>query len=118
VGTWLMMLARSRAIDRLRARKAREQPDDADPADISDAAGPLAAREPALEIHTAERRREVTVALATLKSDERELLNLAYFSDLTQSEIAERTGLALGTVKSRIRSGLTRLRDALRGRIE
>jgi RNA polymerase sigma-70 factor (ECF subfamily) len=117
VGTWLMMLARSRAIDRLRARKAREQPDDADPADIADAAGAVEVLEPSFEFHTAERRREVKVALEALKNGERELLDLAYFSDLTQSEIAERTGLALGTVKSRMRSGLARLRDALRGRI-
>jgi RNA polymerase sigma-70 factor, ECF subfamily len=60
----------------------------------------------------------VEVALATLNHGERDLLQLAYFSDLSQSEIAERTSLPLGTVKSRMRSGLIRLRDALQGTVE
>ena len=57
-------------------------------------------------------------ALATLNDGERDLLRLAYFSDLSQSEIAERTSMPLGTVKSRMRTGLIRLRDALQGSVE
>ncbi len=79
---------------------------------------PRVAKDPSNEIHSVEQRRKVEVALATLNDDERELLRLAYFSDLSQSEIAERTSIPLGTVKSRMRSGLIRLRDALRGSIE
>jgi RNA polymerase sigma-70 factor (ECF subfamily) len=111
VGAWIMMLARSRAIDRLRARNAR-LPRDSDPAE------PNLADDPSNRIHSAERRRKVEHALATLSESERDLLRLAYFSDLSQSEIAGRTGLPLGTVKTRMRSGLTRLRDALRGSVE
>ena len=65
-----------------------------------------------------DRRRKVEIALATLNDGERDLLRLAYFSDLSQSEIAERTSIPLGTVKSRMRAGLIRLRDALRGSVE
>lgn len=106
VGAWIMMTVRSRAIDRLRARKAREPRGD-------DAADSKVADDPSREIHSAEQRHRVEVALATLNDGERDLLRLAYFSDLSQSEIAERTSIPLGTVKSRMRSGLIRLRDAL-----
>ncbi len=111
VGAWIMMTVRSRSIDRLRARKARE-PRGGDPAE------PAAAADPSNEIHSAERRSKVEGALATLNDGERELLRLAYFSDLSQSEIAERTSIPLGTVKSRTRAGLIRLRDTLRGNVE
>jgi len=111
VGAWIMMTVRSRAIDRLRARKAREpRGTDAVEAGVAD--------DPTNEIHSAERRRRVELALATLSEGERDLLRLAYFSDLSQSEIADRVGIPLGTVKSRMRSGLIRLRDALQGSVE
>jgi RNA polymerase sigma-70 factor, ECF subfamily len=111
VGAWIMMTVRSRSIDRLRARKARE-PRSGDPAEST------VANDPSNEIHRAERRNKVEGALATLNDGERELLRLAYFSDLSQSEIAERTSIPLGTVKSRMRAGLIRLRDTLRGIVE
>ena len=111
VGAWIMMTVRSRAIDRLRARKAREPRGD-------DAAEARVADDPSKEIHSADQRRRVEGALATLSDGERDLLRLAYFSDLSQSEIAERTSIPLGTVKSRMRAGLIRLRDALRGSVD
>lgn len=111
VGAWIMMTVRSRAIDRLRARKVREHRGD-------NAAEVTVAHDPSNEIHSAEQCRKVELALATLNNGERDLLRLAYFSDLSQSEIAERTSLPLGTVKSRMRTGLTRLRDALQGSVE
>jgi RNA polymerase sigma-70 factor (ECF subfamily) len=111
VGAWLMMIARSRAIDRLRSRKARERPDE----DV-EALGH--ADDPSGEIHGAERKRKVAAVLAELKDGEREVLELAYFSDLSQSEIAQRTGLPLGTVKSRMRAAMIKLRDALRGKVD
>jgi RNA polymerase sigma-70 factor, ECF subfamily len=111
VGAWIMMTVRSRAIDLLRARKAREHRG-------GDPVEPIFTNDPSNEIHTAERRRKVEVALASLNDGERDLLRLAYFSDLSQSEIAERTSIPLGTVKSRMRSGLIRLRDALKGNVE
>ena len=53
-------------------------------------------------------------AVGQLDTRERELLELAYFSDLTQTEIAAKVGLPLGTVKTRMRTALIKLRDALR----
>lgn len=108
VGAWLMMLVRSRAIDRLRARTARAtlHEDPADPAATPDATH---------DINSAQRRRVVQAAIATLQDSERTVLELAYYSDLSQSAIAERTGLPLGTVKSRIRSALIKLREGLEG---
>jgi len=108
VGAWLMMLARSRAIDRLRARNARSAAD-ADPSERK------LTSDPTLELHSAEKRRMVAVALAKLQESERTVLELAYFSDLSQTAIAEKTGLPLGTVKSRIRSALIKLRESLKG---
>ena len=109
VGSWLMMLARSRAIDRLRSRRVRERADEE----------PVAAAEvddPSDEIHRVQTRQRVTVALRELKDGEREVLMLGYFSDLSQTEIAERTGLPLGTVKTRMRSAMIKLRDRLAAR--
>ena len=106
VGAWIMMTVRSRAIDRLRARKARE-PREGGATEVA------VANDPSNELHSAEQRRKVELALATLNDGERDLLRMAYFSDLSQSEIADRTSIPLGTVKSRMRSGLIRLRDAL-----
>ncbi len=111
VGAWIMMMARSRAIDRLRARNSRLHRD-------TDPPEPALYDDPSNKIHSAERRAKVKEALTTLNESERDLLHLAYFSDLSQSEIAGQTGLPLGTVKSRMRSGLIRLRDALRARAD
>jgi RNA polymerase sigma-70 factor (ECF subfamily) len=107
VGGWLMMLVRSRAIDRLRARVAHAavKEDPADSVETLDATH---------DINNAQRRSVVQSAIAALQESERALLELAYYSDLSQSAIAERTGLPLGTVKSRIRSSLVKLRAGLK----
>jgi RNA polymerase sigma-70 factor (ECF subfamily) len=60
-----------------------------------------------------EQRRAVQGALAQLAPDQREALELAYYGGLTQSELAERLGVPLGTVKSRMFAALSRLRDLL-----
>jgi RNA polymerase sigma-70 factor, ECF subfamily len=111
VSVWLVTLARSRAIDRLRANRARkpsltEQP----------ASEPVP--DPAADIHQAQRARIVRAALSGLDSNERAALQLAYFSDLSQSEVAEKLGIPLGTVKTRMRSAMMKLREALAGRHE
>lgn len=103
---WLVTLARTRAIDVLRsARRVKERggadllPRAADP--TPGAAERLEARE------------LVVGALNGLSAPQREALELAYYEGLTQTEIAARTGAPLGTVKTRIRDGLARLRTAL-----
>lgn len=106
---WLLTLTRSRAIDALRARRrnrARE-PLEAASEVPSDAPGPE-------ELNvTAERQRFVATALEALGNDQREAIELAYFSGLSHSEIAARLQQPLGTVKTRIRLGMIKLRELL-----
>ena len=112
VAAWTVMLTRARAIDRLRARRARPDQSSA----VSDAAAdplPSAERSPESATITAEDARVVRSALASLPEQLRSLIELAYYEGLTHSEIAERTGIPLGTVKTRIRNAMGTLRSAL-----
>jgi RNA polymerase sigma-70 factor, ECF subfamily len=109
---WLIMRAKTRAIDRLRSVRRRDRTFVA-PVDESVAArddGP--AENPAV---VAEDREMVQTALAQLPEPQRRVIELAFFEGLTQSEIAIRLGEPLGTVKTRARLGLERLRGTLRG---
>jgi RNA polymerase sigma-70 factor, ECF subfamily len=111
VSVWLVTLTRSRAIDRLRAIRVRKPLLDEQPASEW-------APDPALELDQVERAHIIRTALAGLDSNERTALQLAYFSDLSQSEVAEKLGIPLGTVKSRMRSAMMKLREALSVRRE
>ncbi len=114
VGAWLLNLARSRAIDRLRARRARpEAPVDTEV--MAAVAGPGVAADE--HVISDERARLVRQALDALPVLQRVAVELAFYEGLTHVEIAERLEQPLGTVKTRIRMGLLRLRDAL-GEIE
>ena len=75
--------------------------------------GSMAAPTPEEGLASAETRRAVQAALATMPAEEREVIVLAYSDELTQSEIAERLGWPLGTVKTRTRRALARLREVL-----
>jgi RNA polymerase sigma-70 factor (ECF subfamily) len=109
---WLVMRAKTRAIDRLRSIRRRDRtfvaPVDESVARSSDEP----AANPAV---VAEDRGLVQTALAQLPEPQRRVIELAFFDGLTQSEIAIRLGEPLGTVKTRARLGLERLRGALRG---
>ena len=111
VGAWLLVMARTRAIDRLRARRARSGPQTVDERAMDDlpAAGPDAAT----TVIDAEQARRVQRALSELPLLQRIAIELAYYEGLTQREVAERLEEPLGTVKTRIRLGLLKLRDAL-----
>jgi RNA polymerase sigma-70 factor (ECF subfamily) len=113
VAAWLTVIARSRALDRLRRRNqgARPQAPDNALAEIPDPA-------PSVELAaaTSEQVGVAREALATLPADQRMAVELAYYDGLTQAEIAERTSSPLGTVKTRIRTGLQRIRDAVEAR--
>ena len=107
---WLLMVARSRAIDRLRAgatERARTEPL---PAALT---VPCGAPTPEESCAIDDRRRIVQGALARLAPEQRQAIELAYFGGLSQSEIAARLEEPLGTIKTRIRTGMMRLRDAL-----
>lgn len=109
VAAWLVMMARSRAIDRLRAKKARK----GDP----QAEAPVQyAPDPAMDVDEAQRAQIVRAAVAGLDVGERAALELAYFSDLSQTQIAEHLEIPLGTVKTRIRSAMIKLREVLKQR--
>jgi RNA polymerase sigma-70 factor (ECF subfamily) len=115
IGTWLVMMARSRAVDRVRSRRRfREErwaelpgPAETDSGGWDEAPGPLDSAE------ADEVRRVVAAAVAGLPPEQRQTVELAYFRGMSQTEIAEATGQPLGTVKTRARLALAKLRDAL-----
>ncbi|HKP73650.1 MAG TPA: sigma-70 family RNA polymerase sigma factor [Pyrinomonadaceae bacterium] len=109
--TWMVTLARSRAIDRLRSLQSRQRADDASLRDAPESVGDASD-----DLYHAEQREIVRAALAEIPEEQRAALVLAYFEGLTQSEIAERLGQPLGTVKTRMRSGLGKLRELLGGK--
>jgi RNA polymerase sigma-70 factor, ECF subfamily len=106
VPAWLVTLARSRAIDRLRASGSRARAETAAGADP-----PLPEDDASAGAQRRQIRDRVTSALAGLPAQSRQVLELAYFEGLSQSEIATRLGVPLGTVKSWTRQGLLRLRE-------
>jgi RNA polymerase sigma-70 factor (ECF subfamily) len=100
--TWILTIARSRCIDELRRRR----PDPVDPQALPDAPGAA----PDDELLG---RWRMSHLLGRLPADERGLLELRFYGELTQVEIADRTGIALGTVKARMVRALERLRELL-----
>ena len=108
---WMMTIARSRAIDRLRSGRQEQQ--HREPLEsIGEARSKGESPEEATEI--SERQKIVREALDTLSTEQREVLELAYFSGLSHSEIALRLGQPLGTVKTRTRLGMMKLRELLK----
>jgi RNA polymerase sigma-70 factor (ECF subfamily) len=108
---WIMTIARSRAIDRVRAGRndqQRKEPLEAI-GEVSDAG--VSPEEASV---FSERQRLVRSALSTLVPEQREVIELAYYSGLSHSEIALKLGQPLGTVKTRTRLGMMKLRDMLR----
>ncbi|HKU63004.1 MAG TPA: sigma-70 family RNA polymerase sigma factor [Gemmatimonadales bacterium] len=116
VAGWLTMIARSRALDLVRSRSRRDRITTSAASARPDT--PLAMGQvrpdPSVGMDHAERRREVRLALDTLSPPQRQAIELAYYDGLSQSEIAERLQEPLGTIKTRIRLGMQKLRDALR----
>jgi RNA polymerase sigma-70 factor (ECF subfamily) len=111
VAGWLLTLARSRSIDCLRARKTWRI-DVQEP--LSEAAAPRDTRpNPERMVVDAGRARVVQNAIAKLPADQRAVIELSYFSGLSHGEIAQRSSVPLGTVKTRIRLGMLRLREFL-----
>lgn len=107
---YLVTLTRNRALDRLRARRGRPA---AAGGDSDLAAFPASGPGPADRVGTADAKARAVAALGALSADERRVLEMAYFDGLSQTEIAQRTGDPLGTVKGRTRAALRRLREAL-----
>ena len=115
VSTWLVLISRSRSIDRLRSRQVklrtataagRENPDiHTSPKGVGNVLGQ-------------ERRKRLQEEMARLPSEQSQVLELAFYGGMTQSEIAEHTGIPLGTVKTRTLLAMKKLRQALHAEIK
>jgi len=116
VAGWLTMIGRSRALDLVRARARRERITASAANEGGDAPPAMGSprSDPARAVDHAERRARVREALDTLSPPQREAIELAYFEGLSQSEIAARLQEPLGTIKTRVRLGMQKLRDCLR----
>ncbi|WP_284349556.1 sigma-70 family RNA polymerase sigma factor [Roseisolibacter agri] len=122
VAAWLTMMTRSRALDLLRAQRRRaaaveramaERTAGDDPSGVT--AVPLGAPEPAdAAVERGELAQAVRASLATLPDAQRAAIELAFFGGLSHADVAATLGQPLGTVKTRIRDGMRKLRDALR----
>jgi RNA polymerase sigma-70 factor (ECF subfamily) len=110
--SWLVMIARSRAIDRVRRRMERSQREQAMD-DLAQARDRGTMPDEASVLN--QRRQRVQAAMQSLPGEQRELIELAFFLGCSHSEIAERTGTPLGTVKTRLRLGMMKLREQLAG---
>jgi RNA polymerase sigma-70 factor (ECF subfamily) len=103
VAAWVCTIARTRAIDRLRLQSSATRA-------AAAAAAPLPpSRTPVEAVEQREARGVIEAALRALPEEQRQVIELAYFSGLSQSEIADRTGEALGTVKTRVRLAMEKL---------
>lgn len=107
VSTWLYRIARNRRIDLAR----RDRSDRIDPEDPI--LHPAAEADPDAMLDAQQREEALRLALGSLPQEQLELVRLAFFEGLSHAQVAARTGLPLGTVKSRIRLAFTRLRRAL-----
>ncbi len=112
VFTWSVMIARNRAIDLLRARQRRYLLGEAAAAE-NNSVPPASAVSADDLLGQRDEREQVRAALRHLAPVQRTAIDLAFFGGLTQSEIAEKLGAPLGTVKARIRRGLLAVRDIL-----
>ena len=111
--SWLLSLVHHRCIDELRRRSRTEVAlDDVATGSVLDVA-PDPELDPGDQVTLLEQRRAVRQALATIPPNSRQILELAYFGGLSQSEIAARLGQPLGTVKTRMRAGMQQLRSLL-----
>lgn len=104
VRTWLVIRMRSRALDVAKSARVSRRSGDPDVLERMVADG---------DVGGSPDRQRVRAALAELTADQRQVLELGYFEGLSCSQIAERIGIPIGTVKSRLAAGLTRMRQAL-----
>jgi RNA polymerase sigma-70 factor (ECF subfamily) len=105
--SWLLAWIRNGAIDRLRRREALRR------ATLHSADQAPSGREDDVVLDASESRQKVARAVADLPPDQRQVIELAYFEGLSQTQIAQKLGEPLGTVKTRMRLGMNKLRQAL-----
>ena len=113
--SWLMSVTRNRAIDEVRRVTRRLRIEERRPDAAEEAPSTDRLDAPELAAAIGDERRRVRAALASLPEPQRQVIELAYFGGLTQAEIAERTDTPLGTVKTRTRLAMDKLRQELGG---
>ncbi len=116
VYTWLVTMTRNRVIDRIRSKGFKRLSMNFDISSLSLAADPRSS-DPHTKTVAAEYRQLVAGALGRLQESEQQVLALAYYEGYSQSEIAEKLSIPLGTVKSRMRKGMISMRSWLEGKI-
>jgi len=116
--TWLLSMARNRAIDRIRSKSYKNAKQNAEDSEVLNGLENASAENPLDAVVLSERAAAVREALRDISPQQREILEIAYFEGYTQSQIAERLSLPLGTVKTRMRDGMKSLQAFLAGRVE
>lgn len=116
VQSWVLTITHRRAVDRVRSESSAARRDEVDAATGTIHGGDVA-EQVTEQISRGEEAAEVRRCLETLTDNQRESIEMAYFSGHTYREVAERLGTALPTVKSRIRDGLRRLKNCLGGEL-
>jgi len=111
VSTWIVAIVRSRAIDKLRSRKARRVANTVGDDDMQDVAETLP--DPAARPDDLDNQLLVRKAFGSLAVDQRVAIEMAYYEGMSRSEIADALREPLGTIKTRIRSGLLKLKQSL-----
>lgn len=111
--TWVTSVTRNRAVDEIRSRNRRYRHETASPEEQQWDVPGDERDDPALTAQLSDQRRLILAAMAGLPPEQKKVIELAYFGGLTQQEIAERLQQPLGTVKTRIRLGMQKLRAAL-----
>ena len=109
LGAWLLAVARNRAIDYLRSAEGRQR----NTTELQETEHPALFADMEKQLFNSDRVRRVKAALEKLSANHREVIELAYFEGLSQTEMAERMGQPLGTVKTWVRTALRTLREEL-----
>jgi RNA polymerase sigma-70 factor, ECF subfamily len=117
VSTWLVLITRSRAIDRLRSRGVVERTHTAAGQEAAVSAESYTSPEALQNVFIRQRYERVQREMATLPAEQRQVLEMAFYEGLSQSEIAAKAGLPLGTVKTRTLLAMRKLRNSLREEI-
>jgi RNA polymerase sigma-70 factor (ECF subfamily) len=120
VYSWIVSLTRNKAIDRLRSKVYKEQKKQSASLDNEDVFYPLYSDEtdPLEQTILSDRAKKLRDALDQISDKQRKVLQVAYFNGMSQSEIADEYDIPLGTVKTRMRDGMIKLRELLAKEIE
>ena len=115
---WITRMTRNKSIDRLRSKNFKKRSGETDIEKFFDLSGDPASDDPDADIIQREEQEEVSIAIKSLKQNQKELIELAYFRGFSQSELAEHFNIPIGTVKTRMRAAMIVLRDKLKKYIQ